>query len=420
MTGAVSGATVNMTFGRDAAGAVASTTDAVNPSRSASYAYTNAARLQSQTVGADVTSWTYDAAGNRTRETRLVSSVTTYDDYIYPTTSNRLSEVRDQVGAARRTISYRLNGQTSQDVRTGTGTFAYTYNANGRLIEARLNGSLVASYGYDAAGRRITRVVTGAPNVSREYLYFPDGRLMAEADGTGAIVREYVWLEDLPLAAVNVSGGSSTLFYIHASHRGEPVAMTDAGKAKVWDASYTPFGAATIFTATTPLDLRLPGQQLQGETGLHQNWMRDYDPGLGRYAEPDPIGLAGGPNVYSYVGQDPLNYVDPDGQLLWLAGAVLASPQGRFALGFAAGFATDVGMQVLQNVTRGQPAFCNIGFRSAILSGLASGAGFSLGGAVEAATSGALFETAMYVYGDAINFYGDAIDAPAPRREQRD
>lgn len=90
-----------------------------------------------------------------------------------------------------------------------------------------------------------------------------DGRLMAEADGAGAIVREYVWLEDLPLAAINVSGSSSTLYTIHASHRGEPVAMTDAGKAKVWDASYAPFGAATIFTATTPLDLRLPGQQLQ-------------------------------------------------------------------------------------------------------------------------------------------------------------
>jgi RHS repeat-associated protein len=137
---------------------------------------------------------------------------------------------------------------------------------------------------------------------------------MAEADGTGAIVREYIWLDDLPVAAIDASGGSSTLYYIHAGHLGQPLAMTNASKTLVWDAAYEPFGAAQVFTATTSLDLRLPGQQLQAETGLHQNWMRDYDPALGRYAQPDPIGLNGGPNVYSYVGQDPLNAIDLSGQ----------------------------------------------------------------------------------------------------------
>jgi len=43
--------------------------------------------------------------------------------------------------------------------------------------------------------------------------------------------------------------------------------------------------------------------------------MRDYDPMVGRYLQPDPIGLEGGPNVYGYVGGDPLNYADPDGQI---------------------------------------------------------------------------------------------------------
>jgi RHS repeat-associated protein len=62
------------------------------------------------------------------------------------------------------------------------------------------------------------------------------------------------------------------------------------------------------------MNLRLPGQQLHAETGLHQNWMRDYDPMVGRYLQPDPIGLEGGPNVYVYVGSDPLNYVDPRGE----------------------------------------------------------------------------------------------------------
>ena len=47
----------------------------------------------------------------------------------------------------------------------------------------------------------------------------------------------------------------------------------------------------------------------------YYNYFRDYDPGIGRYSQSDPIGLSGGLNLYDYVGADPLNYVDPDGQL---------------------------------------------------------------------------------------------------------
>ena len=49
------------------------------------------------------------------------------------------------------------------------------------------------------------------------------------------------------------------------------------------------------------------------ETGLNQNWNRDYDPLTGRYIESDPIGLQGGINTYGYVGSSPLRYVDPYG-----------------------------------------------------------------------------------------------------------
>jgi RHS repeat-associated protein len=332
---------VDLAFTRDAAGALTASTDAVTPSRSATYDYTDAGRLETATGPWGTLSWLYDAAGNRTRETRVSGGTTTQLDSTYPATSNRLSEIRDGAGTLLRDFLYRPNGQVSEDDRGASGVSTFGYDADGRLAEARLNGAVVATYGYDAAGRRIVRAVAGSPGASREYLYFPDGRLQAEADGSGAIVREYVWLDDLPLAAVDVSGAGSTLYYIHAGHRGEPLAMTDAWRAKVWDAAYEPFGAATVFTATTPLDLRLPGQQLQAETGLHQNWMRDYDPTLGRYLQPDPIGLDGGPHVYSYTGQDPLNLVDPQGTLPWAAAA---------GLGAAIGF----GMELINQTTDGR------------------------------------------------------------------
>ena len=94
---------------------------------------------------------------------------------------------------------------------------------------------------------------------------------------------------------------------------GRPVFVTNSMGARVWEATDLPFGGVHTTTGF-PIGLRFPGQWSQLESGLHQNWMRDYDPTTGRYLQADPLGLVDGAPVYGYVGQNPGRYVDPRGE----------------------------------------------------------------------------------------------------------
>src|SRR5512143_626361 len=97
---------------------------------------------------------------------------------------------------------------------------------------------------------------------------------------------------------------------IHNDHLGTPQKMTDASGTVVWAADYKPFGEATVTVSTITNNLRFPGQYFDQETGLHYNYFRDYNPAIARYIEADRIGLSGGINLYRYVGNNPITYID--------------------------------------------------------------------------------------------------------------
>jgi RHS repeat-associated protein len=81
----------------------------------------------------------------------------------------------------------------------------------------------------------------------------------------------------------------------------------------VWRWESDPFGVGSPDENGFTFNLRFPGQYFDQETGLFHNYFRDYDPQTGRYIQADPIGLAGGTNLYNYAEGNPLTFYDPHG-----------------------------------------------------------------------------------------------------------
>jgi RHS repeat-associated protein len=164
-------------------------------------------------------------------------------------------------------------------------------------------------YGYDPYGRRLVKEAGGVTT----YFLYADSGLVAEFAQDGAELKSYGYRPGAPW-------GSNPLFMMENNqrywylndHLGTPQQLIDQSGAVVWSARYTAYGQALVNPASTvENNLRFPGQYYDGETGLHYNWHRYYDPGTGRYMTPDPLGLDGGDfNLYAYVGGDPVNWYD--------------------------------------------------------------------------------------------------------------
>jgi RHS repeat-associated protein len=289
-------------------------TDNLTSARSETYGYTNANRLNSAGGIWGSLAWTYDGVGNRTSEA-LTSGSTTTSSYAYPGTSNRLSTVTQ--GSNVRTFTHDSAGNVTADDRIGT-TYNYRYNNRGRLDRLTIGSTVTADYTYDGLERLAIRATQNmTPAGTTHYVYDLSGHLIAESTDTGQTVREYVWLDDMPLAVVaDVDTLSPNLYFVHTDHLDRPLRLTDGSQAVVWDAVYRPFGEVVSISGSASNNVRFPGQYFLIESGLHYNWYRHYDPTIGRYLQTDPLGFVDGPDIYAYANSAPGMYVDPTGQFV--------------------------------------------------------------------------------------------------------
>jgi RHS repeat-associated protein len=279
---------MDRTYTPDNVGNITAITDNLDGSRSQSFGYDNRYRLTSANGIYGSLTYTYDKVGNRLSRTRTGANAA-QDSYNYYAGTNRLQTI---VGDHPELIHYDADGNIVQ-----------------RSLGAGNPGPTVsdpADYLYNSGGQRAKKDNSSA----KVFHYDMVGRLIAETDSAGNLIKAYVWLHGQPLAMIAADGAIS---YFHNDHLGTPQKMTDTAAKVVWSADYLPFGKADVTVSEVENNLRFGGQYYDQETGLHFNWHRYYDPKLGRYLKPDPIGLIAGVNLYTYVHNRPLILIDPQG-----------------------------------------------------------------------------------------------------------
>ena len=183
---------------------------------------------------------------------------------------------------------------------------AYTWDYDNMLTGATISGTSY-TYAYDPLGQRVKRVAGGAET---RYIV-AGGTVLAEMDASNNITAYYVYGMGL-ISKVTPSGSA---YYYHYNNLGSTVAMTDSSGNIVNKYAYDPYGKvlSQVEGISNPFKYVGAFGVMDEGNGLLYMRARYYDPITGRFISKDPIGWAGGLNLYNYVGGNPVNWVDPWG-----------------------------------------------------------------------------------------------------------
>jgi RHS repeat-associated protein len=295
----------------------------ITPSGTECYTYDNIYRLKQADTPNGSEKFIYDDVGNRQSGPGPKDTAFAYD------TANRMTHGRQ--------FAYDYDNAGNQTTRTITSAsdkgWTLTWDLDNRLKQldkARRDGNGVViesrsiAFKYDPFGRRIEKkLTTFIDNISNtkitKWTYVYDGDNIAleiyeppsgPAEKTyyihGPSVDEHLGME---------RGGS--YYYYHADGLGSITAITDSSAAVVQSYTYDSFGMMKPSTSFRN-SFTYTGREWDKETGLYYLRYRYYDPMDGRFISKDPIGFKGGINLYGYVKNNPIKYIDPKG----LAGVV--------------------------------------------------------------------------------------------------
>lgn len=352
----------------------------------ATYGYDGLGRRSSLVRGnGTTTTWSYDTVPSRATPwvTRInhdlagttadVTRTLSYDaagGILTATVDNNQYAYRDWVNADR---TYGVNG-LNQYGNAGSATFGYDGRGNltssqgnvattyGYTADNLLTSSSGGGFEYDGLGRLFRLTASGS------VLRYEGDQLIGEQNAQGALVQRYIpgLADDEPVAWYEGAAGDRRWFY--TDERRSVVAVGDQAGNASRILTYDEYGVPGA--SNRDLRYQYTGQLWLSEIGAYHYKARVYSPTLGRFLQPDPIGMAGGIHLYAYASNDPVNRSDPTGLVdpplsgpdIVVTGALLrdivitGDKPREIAWGIGVGFATNTAQSwAVSSYDRGQP-----------------------------------------------------------------
>ena len=199
-------------------------------------------------------------------------------------------------GGATRTFVYDGNGNLLDD-----GERTYQWDAKNRLIEAK-RGADTWQWSYNAFDQRVSEKKNGV--VTKRWVWAGGNQPAEERDAAGNVTRRFY--------PQGEQAGAVKSYYTK-DHLGSIREVMGANGTVVSSSRYDAWGVRTTQGAQDAASFGFTGHLEQKELGLVFTLYRAYDPATGRWLSIDPIGEAGGINLYGYVGNNPINAMDPFG-----------------------------------------------------------------------------------------------------------
>ncbi|CDI04394.1 exported hypothetical protein [Candidatus Competibacter denitrificans Run_A_D11] len=300
---AYNGAAVFATqYTRDALGRITQKQETIQGNTTTdAYGYDTAGRLvQVSRNGAVVARYAYDDNGNRLSKTAGSTVNGTYD------AQDRLTQYGNT------TYAYTTNGELASKTTSGQTT-AYQYDVLGNLRRVTLSNGTVIDYLIDGNNRRIGKKINGT--LTQGFLYQGSLTPVAELDGNGQIKSRFVYATGVNVPDYLIKGGST--YRLVKDHLGSPRLVIDTSTSNVTQRlDYDEFGNITNDSNPGFQPFGFAGGIYDRDTKLMRFGARDYEAETGRWAAKDPIFFGGGDtNLYGYVVNDPVNWIDALG--LW-------------------------------------------------------------------------------------------------------
>ncbi len=299
-------------------------TSVTTPAGATTYTYDVDGNLTGAVLpGGRTLTWTYDAAGNRVAATDTGGSAVAY-------TANDLNQYTAATGS---TFAYDADGNLVSST-TAAATTTYAYNVDQQLTTFT-GPSGTTTFTYDALGNRVAETVDG---VTTDLLVDPTTTNGLAGQFTTAGVAQAEFVQGLGLVGESVASGAADYYAFDGA--GNVAGLTGTAGAVLDTYAYLPFGQPLAATGTTANPFTYDGRDgvLGVGGGNYLTGARLYSATLGRFAQRDPLGLAGGDaDLYRYVKNSPVTYVDPTGEYLAAAadGLLFLAKYGHLPLGAA-------------------------------------------------------------------------------------